>query len=78
MDSYHISHIYWESNMGANMIANVVVKCDLKMSWQGERGMPMDIMSRVEYDIMDGKEGLIINGYGSTLKGFLNYYVVPI
>lgn len=35
MENYVISHVYHESNMVVDPIANVEVRCDERMTWQG-------------------------------------------
>ena len=68
MESYHITHIYWESNTVVDTIANVVVRCEEKMTWQGGNGLPMNVISSIDCDVINGKEGTIISKNGHIQK----------
>ena len=66
MEGYHITHVYRESNMAADAIANVVVRCQEKMTWQGDGSLSTNVISCIDYNLINEKEGVIIREDGRT------------
>lgn len=66
MENYHISNVYHESNVVEDSIANVAVRCDERMTWEGNDGLPRIFISSIDYDIINGKERVVINKNGSS------------
>ena len=48
MESYHITRVYCDSNMVDDAIANVAVRCQEKMTWQGDDSLLMNVISCID------------------------------
>lgn len=68
MENYFISHVYRESNKTVDSIANVAVRLNQRMCWQGDIVLPMEVMSSINYDMVNGKEGFISNDVNGTSR----------
>lgn len=66
VDNYFISHVYRESNMVVDSLDNVVVRINNKMRWQGDMALPTEVISSINYDLINGKEGIILNNVDVT------------
>lgn len=76
MEDYYISYIYNESNTVADVITNEAMRCQRNVTWQGDESLHRTVMSCMDYDLINGRVGVIMNKDGYTQKYCFPYFEV--